>query len=301
MLAHQLRMVLAFVALGVAQSHLRESREGRGALEASEKGSAPRSFVVKKLRELPHEKKPWTQGLEFTDDGQLLESSGDYPPGSGSFLRVLDWGTGGEVKRSTSGLDGRFIEGVTKIGNDWIASTYQNGVALVYNDALQTVQTLPFKFNGWGLTHTVDGRQLIATNGTSGIMFLDAKTLAVQQVKVATCLDKEVAGLNELEMVPSFLSYGPTLLGNVINTRVVLAVDPSSGRCVGAFHLRGLEPLDPMEAQGFHVANGIAFNKKTGTYMVTGKNWASMFEVQILDQDDKGPQNALEELQRSLF
>merc|ERR1719436_1214666 len=60
--------------------------------DASE--SAPENYRVRKIRQIPHVGAPWTQGLEMSKSGDLVESSGDYPEGVGSFVRVIDKQTG---------------------------------------------------------------------------------------------------------------------------------------------------------------------------------------------------------------
>merc|ERR1740121_1588700 len=94
-------------------------------------------------------------------------------------------------------------------------------------------------------------------------------------------MGKRVKGLNELEMVTDFAGSGPALLGNVINTRSVIAIDPETMICKGVFHLEDLEPKFAGETYGMHVANGIAYRKSTGSFFVTGKNWEFMYEINV--------------------
>lgn len=247
-----------------------------------QEGAQPVSFAVTKIREFPHMGQPWTQGLEFRGDGMLLETSGNYPPGSGSFVRVVNPADGTIVQKISEGLElPRFIEGITQLGDRWFASTYEDQVALEYDADMHLTATHPFPWNGWGLTHDAAGRLLLATNGSEYITVVDPSTFKAVDTKVATCMGKRVFGLNELEMVPDLLGHGPTLLGNVINTRLVLGLDPSTAKCTSVFHLAGLEQLQSSEEYGFHVANGIAFNRESGHLIVTGKNWDSMFEVSL--------------------
>lgn len=253
--------------------------------------SHPQSYAVTELRRLPHIGAPWTQGLEFSKQGHIVETSGDYPPGSGSFVRVLDPKTGAEVMKTSDGLQRTtsagskqhvFIEGITQMPNgNWFASTYQDNMALEYDENMNFLQKHMFPLEGWGLTRSANANAFMATNSSEYVMFLRPGTFEVLDAKVATCLGKRVAGLNELEMVDNFMGGGPALLGNVINTRMVLALDPHTLECTGVFHLDGLEPKAPNEAYGFHVANGIAYDPKKGSFYVTGKNWQSIFEVKL--------------------
>jgi len=180
------------------------------------------------------------------------------------------------------GLDGRFVEGITNRGSGWLATTYTDNVALEYDSDMKLVQEHHYGWCGWGLSHSADGLTLYATNGSSYIMYLDAQTLALKDAKVAQCQGKPVTGINELESVSSFMGGGPALIGNVINTRLVMVLDPDTATCIGSFDLsNGLEQVDPGESAGFHVANGIAYLSETGNFVVTGKNWASMYEIKL--------------------
>lgn len=255
------------------------------------RGAKPRSYLVTKLREMPHVGMPFTQGLEFTPSGQLVETSGDWPPGVGSFVRVLDPQTGYELRRTTDGLQNStrappssiFIEGISQMGNHWFASTYTDKSVLEYDADFNFVKTHRFPWEGWGLSRSPDGSAFLATNGSEHLMALDPGTFEAVDVKVATCLGRRVTGLNELELVDDFLGRGPALLGNVINTRLVLVLDPATAQCTGVFELDGkqLEPQTANEEWGYHVANGIAYNKQNKTLYVTGKNWGKMFEIRV--------------------
>merc|ERR1719161_2308618 len=68
-----------------------------------------------------------------------------------------------------------------------------------------------------------------------------------------------------------------------MNTRLVLLIDPASGQCTGVMSLAGpgLEAVKDEEASGYHVANGLAYNKNTSRFIVTGKNWQNMYEISL--------------------
>lgn len=262
----------------------------------------PRIYKAERLRTLEHFGKPFTQGLEYTPDHKfLVETSGDYPPGTGSFVRLLDPTTGEEVQRITEGLAARdFAEGITLGDNGhWYMSTFLNHVVLEYNKDWEVVGHHPFGTAGWGLSRGVGGApHFLATNGTQWLMTVDPETFEMSKVKRITCLGEGIIGLNELEMIQDFKGQGPVLMGNVYESRLVLLIDPKTAECTGLFHLEGFGVTGPDEAMGYHVANGIAYNNVTDTFMVTGKNWEQMFEIKLVDADEGAagfdPVNALE-------
>jgi len=249
-------------------------------------GDVPQALGVQVLRAFPHEGMPFTQGLEISADGQqLVESSGSYPPGTESFVRTIDPATGKTIRSFTDGLagpPGRFAEGIVQAGNGhWFMSTYLDKKLVEYSPDLQYIGEHAYPSMGWGLTRTADGKSFLATNGSEYLMTLQKDTMQIGDTKVVTCLGKKVAGLNELEMVDNFLGLGPTVLGNVYQTRLVLAVNPDTGKCTGVFNLEGLGQVLVNEMAGFHVANGLAYNKTSGNIIATGKNWDQMFEVSV--------------------
>lgn len=266
----------------------------------AEPSGVPRSYIVQKLREIPHVDRPWTQGLEFSD-GQLIEASGDFPQGTGSYVRIVDPATGGTVRKITDGLGTPvFIEGIAKLGNSWFASTYVDHKLVQYDDQFKLVASHAFPWEGWGLARSVDENTFYATNSTEYLMYLDAQALQLKSVKVVTCLGQPVQGVNELESVADFFGRGPALLGNIINTRLVLVMDPSTAQCTGVFHLNDLEPKAADEAMGYHVANGIAYNAQADTYWLTGKNWKMMFEVNLAEDEQADAGQAVQMLSTHL-
>jgi len=249
-------------------------------------GPRPTSYDVKNLRKFEHPSAPWTQGLEFSSDGRLIETCGDYPEGVGSFVRVLDPGSGKLQRSISDGLvdeagKNRFIEGIVEREGRWYTTTYEDKLAIEYDTDFKVVGTHPYPFNGWGLAVSSNGQSFLATNGTEYVMSLRVGTWELESTRVAHCMGKRIKGLNELEMVEDLAGTGPALLGNLMGTRLVLAMDPKTMTCTGVFHLEDTEPVEQNERGGYHVANGIAYNKKAGSFFITGKNWKSMYEVAI--------------------
>eukprot|EP00930_Biecheleria_cincta_P059167 TRINITY_DN4491_c0_g2_i1.p1 TRINITY_DN4491_c0_g2~~TRINITY_DN4491_c0_g2_i1.p1 ORF type:complete len:322 (-),score=52.31 TRINITY_DN4491_c0_g2_i1:466-1431(-) len=246
---------------------------------------APQGFRVTKLREMAHEEKPFTQGLELFAPGQLVETSGSYPFGTSSFIRVLDLVTGRVLNQTTAGVENYFVEGITRSGDGWLATTYLDGKAAKYDRQLNKVAELDFPTEGWGFSRSHDDSKFFATNGSAFVLELDPETLALQRAIPARCLGKDIPGLNELEMVDNFFGLGPTLLGNVYRTRLVIGLDTVNFECNSVFHLDDLERVEADEGSGFHVANGITYLPDSGNLLVTGKNWDSIYEISLAKDD----------------
>mmetsp|Transcript_42184 Transcript_42184/g.90620 ORF Transcript_42184/g.90620 Transcript_42184/m.90620 type:complete len:258 (-) Transcript_42184:434-1207(-) len=245
---------------------------------------------------MPHVDRPWTQGLEFASDGRLLETSGNFPIGVGSFVRVLDPHTGQPLLKVTEGLKDPiqgtdlFVEGLSELDSRFFVTTYKDHKVLEYTNELKFVRSHDFDQMGWGLTRAHDKSSFLATNGSQHILALDPQSFAVLSAKPVTCLGTEIAGLNELEMVDDFAGTGPALLGNILPTRLVLVLNPTSFECRGIFHLQNLEPESAEEVLGYHVANGIAYNRASKTFVVTGKSWDNMYELSLEKDTSKQPE-----------
>jgi glutamine cyclotransferase len=286
----QLHLVVLSLLASVEQRWAR-------ALSANVPSTTPplESYAVQTIRVIPHVGEPFTQGLEITDDGKyLVETSGSYPVGTESFVRLVNPSTGETIRSLKDGVNGKFAEGIVQIPSSrhWFVSTYMDKKVVEYDEDLNFVVDHDFPWMGWGLTRSADGAAFLATNGSEYLMKLNPTTFETLDTKVVTCFGKRVVGLNELEMVDNFMGHGPTLLGNVYLTRLVLAVDPDTARCRGVFHLESLGDKQDNENAGFHVANGLAYNKTSGTLFVTGKNWKEMFEIRL----NPDPENVASEM-----
>mmetsp|Transcript_62044 Transcript_62044/g.115138 ORF Transcript_62044/g.115138 Transcript_62044/m.115138 type:complete len:311 (-) Transcript_62044:99-1031(-) len=254
-------------------------------------------FTVNVLRILPHKDRPFTQGLEMGQPGVLVETSGSWPPPTTSYIREVSTETGETLRKVTAGLETpRFAEGIVQMPDGkWFLSTYDSYEASEYDKDLNFLRHVPYKYMGWGLTRLVDGSGFLATDGSTHIRTLDLNFNEVKS-QVVQCRGRAVAGLNELEAVEDFLGKGPAVLGNVINSRVVLVLKPETMECVGSFHLNNLEAPTEDEPRGAHVANGIAFDKSTGLFYFTGKNWENMYEAQVMEEHGTTSPSAMEVL-----
>ena len=83
-----------------------------------------------------------------------------------------------------------------------------------------------------------------------------------------------VQRLNELEFVKG------EILANVWQTPRIARISPKTGDVIGWIDLAGL--LDPREAVGTDVLNGIAYDAAGDRLFVTGKWWPKLFEVKIV-------------------
>ena len=139
-------------------------------------------------------------------------------------------------------------------------------------DELQ--RTISFDGEGWGLTH--DETQLILTDGTPTLRFLDPKSLRVtRRLRVADQSGRAVENLNELEYVRG------EIYANVWQTNQIIRISPRNGNVLGRIDLAGI--IDKRELQGEGaVLNGIAYDAAGDRLFVTGKLWPKLFEIKVL-------------------
>ena len=69
------------------------------------------------------------------------------------------------------------------------------------------------------------------------------------------------------------------IFGNVWEKDAVVIVNPQTGAVEAVIDLSGLRKLTSTKPEDS--LNGIAYNPKTKTIFVTGKNWDKMFEIKV--------------------
>lgn len=240
-----------------------------GCSDAQDAAAAPNAepqLRITVLGEVPHDTTAFTQGLEF-DGPALLETTG---LAGQSQLRELDPATGA-VRRSVPLPGGFFGEGMTVVdGNRIWQVTYQDGVAIEWDrTTFAPVRQVPIDGEGWGVCS--DGARIIRSDGTDRLRFVDPADFTETGGVVVTALGGvPVAGLNELECVDG------QVWANVWPTDEIVRIDPGTGAVtasVDASTIRGGEPNS-------NVLNGIAY-AGDGEYLITGKNWTTMYRVRF--------------------
>ncbi len=227
-------------------------------------------YKVKTVKSFPHDRTSYTQGLFFYD-GQMCESTG---LNGKSTFRKVDIPTGNATYRLN--FDRKyFVEGsVEKDGKIYIL-TWQNKLAFVYDaKTLKYLKTFSYPRDGWGLT--TDGKNLISTDGSANIYFLDDnfKTVKTLQVKLN---GRPVYDLNELEYIDG------RIWANVYMTDMIVIIDPATGIVTGVVDCSGLLP-ENLRYRDTDVLNGIAYNPEDRKIYLTGKNWCRLFEVELIEQ-----------------
>lgn len=225
----------------------------------------------------PHDTTAYTQGLEFYRD-TLFEGTGNGEGDSGkrgvSSLRKTDYKTGKVYKKVELPVE-IFGEGITILNNKVYQLTWLNKEGYVYNaDTFKKEKTFPYfkEMEGWGLTS--DGTHLYMTDSTEHIHILDPNTFQSIGSIFVYSLNTKIKGVNELEWVNG------KIYGNVYQKDAIAVINPKNGAVEAILNLVDLKKKIT-QRMDTDVLNGIAYNPKSKTFFVTGKNWDKMFEIKV--------------------
>ncbi len=216
----------------------------------------------------PHDPHSFTQGLIFVD-GHLYESAGEYGQSS---LRMVDLETGKILQQQPIAKE-YFAEGLTTWGSTLIQLTWQEHRAFVYDRfSFRLLKTLNYPWEGWGLTS--DSKELILSDGTADLHFLDPSTM--HELRRLTVKDhgKAITELNELELV-----HGE-IYANVWHSDRIARISPKTGAVLGWIDLTGLLPAN-LHSSPEAVLNGIAYDAAHDRLFVTGKLWPRLYEIRV--------------------
>ncbi|HRR05609.1 MAG TPA: glutaminyl-peptide cyclotransferase [Candidatus Woesebacteria bacterium] len=224
------------------------------------------NYTYKIINTYPHDRAAFTQGLIF-NDGFLYESTGLYGRSS---LRKVNLKTGMILKKHLL-PPLVFAEGITLLGTKIIQLTWKSKMGFVYNkENFEVLQTFHYPTEGWGITN--DGKQLIMSDGSSTLFFLDPETFKeIDKIDVRDQEGAAVKGINELEYIKG------EIFANIWPTMRIARISPKTGKVMGWIDLAGVVPLE----KDTDVLNGIAYDEKNDRLFVTGKLWPKVFEIKI--------------------
>lgn len=241
-------------------------------------GVEPKLLKYTILNTYPHDIKAYTQGLEFYRD-TLYEGTGNGAGnGSGirgvSSLRKTDFKTG-KVFKKVELDDEIFGEGITVLNNKVYQLTYKNNQGYVYDaNTFKKIKTLTYykQMEGWGLTN--DGKNLYMSDSSENIHIINPENFKLVQELTIYSGSTKIPAINELDWVNG------KIYGNIYTKDAIAIIDPKTGAVEGVLNLVDLKNKVTQHPD-IDVLNGIAYNSRTKTFFVTGKNWDKMFEIRI--------------------
>jgi len=279
-------LVLLFV-VAFAAVHVINTVEPTAAPPLALAPGSPAVYRYKIIRKYPHSRQSFTQGLLFDENGLLLESTGMFKR---TEVRRVELRTG-VVRQRERASDRAFGEGLTLWRGLVLQLDWRKNTGFVYNGStLERIGTLrhPYK-DGWGITDSPSGKkdELVMTDSGHLIYFVRASlvpnTFDVELKEVhrrsVTDQGRLVTMVNELELV------GHQVYANIFG-KDCLAIIHADGTVRGWVDLAHLLSEEVPDRQGNNVLNGIAYHpRKPSRLFVTGKEWPSLFEIELIKDD----------------
>ena len=231
---------------------------------------APKNISYTVLAQHPHDTSAYTQGLQVFN-GKLYEGTGDFESSS---LRITDWKTGTVEKKHLMGSDKIFGEGITIFKNKIYQLTWQSNIVYVYdlNNIDKPTNTFKWNSEGWGITN--NGTDLIVSDGSSNLYFVNPDDFKVKSTIAVVDNNGAIDSINELEFIDGFV------YANVYQTNDIIKIEPESGHVVGIMNFANLLE-DNARVPRTDVLNGIAYDSTTKIMLITGKRWPKLFEVKM--------------------
>jgi glutamine cyclotransferase len=235
-------------------------------------GIVPKLLKYNIVNTYPHDINAFTEGFEFFRD-TLMESTGSGSGGNISYVAKIDYKTGKTYKRVV--IDQKhFGEGITVLNNKLYELTWQSKIGFIYDaNTMKQLKTFNFDKNieGWGMTN--DGKNIYQSDGTEKIWTMNPETQKMIDFINVYTNDSKIKSVNELEWING------KIYGNIWTKDAIAVINPQTGAVEGVLDLTALKAQ--IKNPKADVLNGIAYNKKTNTIFVTGKNWDKTFELKV--------------------
>ncbi|MGN8157720.1 glutaminyl-peptide cyclotransferase [Salinisphaera sp. RV14] len=233
--------------------------------------------TARPLARLPHDPSAFTEGL-LISRGALYESTGDY---GHSEVRRVDLASGRILARHAL-PDRYFGEGLARFDDRLYQLTWKSGTGFIYDaDTLRPIGRFRYAGQGWGLTRC--GGQLVMSNGSAILRFVDPSDFSVRRRLLVTEHGRPVMHLNELETIDGLI------WANVWLTDDIVRIDPVDGHVVDRIDASALADAMPDSAD---VLNGIAYDAGPDRVYITGKYWPVLFRIARPPAPEAADQNA---------
>lgn len=259
-----MRIVLAAFMLTACQAAPSQPQTST----AATLGQQAQRYGYRVVNTYPHDPRAFTQGL-FWLDGHLYETTGQEGESNLRRVNLED----GRVLQQADMPPEVFGEGSTPWGDQILSITWQNGIGYRWNRrTFQQVGTWRYQGEGWGLAN--NGREIIMSDGSDTLKFLNPDTLQeVRRVRV-TVNGRPLPQLNELEFIKG------EVWANVWGSAELVRIDPASGNVTGVIDLTGL--VQENRGPNTDVLNGIAYDAERDRIFVTGKYWPRLYEIALV-------------------
>ena len=233
----------------------------------------PSIYTYKLINSFPHDSKAFTQGLEY-HNGFMYEGTGQRGESS---IRKTDLKTGKVLQIKE--LDEKYFgEGITIMNSKLFQLTWQSKIGFIYDlETFEKVGSFSYEKSkeGWGFTN--DGKELIKSDGTERIWFLDPKTQKEKRFIEAYTNTRKAESLNEIEYIDG------KIYANIWQKNTIIIINATNGTIEGVVNLNSLRnKVSKPDPNTSYVLNGIAYDPIGKRLFVTGKNWDKIFEIELV-------------------
>jgi len=234
------------------------------------------SINFKVVKTYPHDTESFTEGFLFYNN-QLFESTGSPEefPKTRSVFGIVDLNTGKIDIKVELDRNSYFGEGIVIFEGRIFQLTYKNQTGFIY-DSKSYKKIGSFKYSnkeGWGLTS--DGKNIIMSDGTNIITYLDPDSLKVIKTLNVTFNGSSALYMNELEFIDGYL------YANIWTTNNIAKIDPKTGIIVGIIDLSSLFYEARKSYPMSEATNGIAYDSSKDRIFVTGKFWPTIYQIKF--------------------
>jgi glutamine cyclotransferase len=217
----------------------------------------------------PHSTENYTEGFLFRD-GLFYEGTGME---GRSGLQVIQPATGKVVQRRDMTRQ-FFGEGIVDWGANIYQWTWQTHTGVVLDRfSLRPVRTFTYTGEGWGMTR--DTKTIITSDGSSTLRFRNPETFAEVRHIVVHDGAKTIDQLNELEYIKG------EIWANVWHQERIARISPKDGHVISWVDCTGILPAS-QKRDDESVLNGIAYDAATDRIFITGKQWPTIFEINVV-------------------
>jgi glutaminyl-peptide cyclotransferase len=210
-------------------------------------------------------------------NGDLYESTGATSdlPQTRSLFGIVDLQTGKIDTKAELDRVKYFGEGISILNGKVFQLTYKTKVGFIYDaTSFKKIGEFTFPSNeGWGLT--TDGINLIMSDGTHILTYLDPNTLQVIKTTAVSKNEYLQNYLNELEYINGFI------YANIWTTNTIVKINPGDGKVLGVLDLTALVKEAKKIYPGSREMNGIAYDIAKDKVFVTGKLWPRIYGIKF--------------------
>ena len=224
---------------------------------------------VKVIARLPHSTSSYTEGFFFRD-GLFYEGTG--LAGHSAILATEP--QTGRILHHYELPQQYFGEGIVDWGDTLLEWTWQTHTGFILDRvSLRPISQFHYDGEGWGMTRTE--KEHITSDGTAILRFRSPYTFDQTRTIVVRDGAAPVRLLNELEFV-----HGE-IYANIWHSDRIARISPADGKVLGWIDCTGLLPAS-QKLNDESVLNGIAFDAKHDRLFLTGKQWPTIFKIEIL-------------------